>query len=175
MVPETAENNDIQLYEAVEFPYKWKYKQTLMENIKASDTTLLYKNNKWWLFTSIKRFNNGAYDNDLSVFYSDNLFSATWKPHKEMPLMQNISNARQGGPFFNIDDVCYRVFQNCESNYGYGFNVSKLKGISETCFQEELVYRFTSENSKNILGVHTYNYINGKLRVYDILTRTFKF
>ena len=88
MVPETAENNDIQLYEAVEFPYKWKYKQTLMENIKASDTTLLYKNNKWWLFTSIKRFNNGAYDNDLSVFYSDNLFSATWKPHKEMPLMQ---------------------------------------------------------------------------------------
>lgn len=175
MIPETAHNNDIQLYEAVEFPFKWEFKQNLMENVKASDTTLLHKDDKWWLFTSIKRFNNGAYDNDLSIFYSYDLFSTTWKPHKKTPIMQDISSSRQGGPFFNVDNDCYRVSQNCESNYGYGFNLSKLKVISETSFQEDIVYRFTPEKFKNILGVHTYNHINGKLRIYDILRKTFKY
>tara|TARA_R110002051_G_scaffold313322_3_gene389317 strand:+ start:7820 stop:9286 length:1467 start_codon:yes stop_codon:yes gene_type:complete len=175
MIPETAHNNDIQLYEAVSFPFKWEFKQNLMENIKASDTTLLYKNNKWWLFTSIKQFEKGTYDNNLSIFYSDNLFTQAWKPHEKTPIIQDISTARQGGPFFNIDNYCYRVSQNCEYNYGYGFNLSKVENISEASFQEDIVYRFTPEGFKNIMGVHTYNHINGKLRVYDILTRTFKY
>ena len=175
MIPETAHNNDIQLYEAEDFPFRWKFKQNLMENIKASDTTLLKKNDKWWLFTSIKQFENGTYDNDLSVFYSDNLFSTNWIAHKGNPIKQEITSGRQGGPFFNIDSDYYRVSQNCESNYGYGFNLSKLQVVSETGFKEKSVFRFTPREFKNILGVHTYNHINGKLRVYDILMRTFKY
>ena len=65
--------------------------------------------------------------------------------------------------------------QNCESNYGYGFNLSKVQMLSELDFKEEKVYSFTPRNFKNVLGVHTYNHINSKLRVYDILTRTFKY
>ena len=145
-----------------------------MENIKASDTTLLYKNNKWWLFASIKRYDKGTYDNDLSVFHSESLFSNNWEPHLISPIKQDICYARQGGPFFYIGPDCYRVSQNCESNYGYGFNLSKLQAISETNFKEDLVYSFTPNKFKNILGVHTYNHINGKLRVYDILIRTLK-
>jgi len=175
MIPETAHNSDIQIYEAVSFPFKWEFKQNLMENVKASDTTLLKKNDKWWLFTSIKHFNKGTYDNDLSLFYADSLFGSRWKLHKKEPVKQNICNARQGGPFFKIDNDYYRASQNCESNYGYGFNLSKVQTLSEIDFIEEEIYCFTAENFKNILGVHTYNHINGKLRMYDILTRTFKY
>src|SRR5690606_25917847 len=35
MIPETAQNNDIQLYESVSFPLEWKFKQTLMKDVKA--------------------------------------------------------------------------------------------------------------------------------------------
>lgn len=175
MIPETAHNNDIQLYEAVSFPFKWEFRQNLMEHVKASDTTLLFKDNKWWLFTSIKRFEKGTYDNDLSVFYSDNLFSSNWTEHQENPVLKDITMGRQGGPFINISSDYYRVSQNCESNYGYGFNLSKVQTLSDLDFKEEKVYSFTPINFKNVLGVHTYNHINSKLRVYDILTRTFKY
>tara|TARA_B110000967_G_C18901733_1_gene576025 strand:- start:5455 stop:6915 length:1461 start_codon:yes stop_codon:yes gene_type:complete len=175
MIPETAHNNDIQLCEAVSFPFKWEFKQKLIDNIKASDTTLLKKNNKWWLFTSIKRFEKGTYDNDLFVFYSDNLFSSNWTEHQENPILKDITSGRQGGGFFKIDNEDYRVSQNCESHYGYGFNLSKLQTLSESDFKEEKVYSFTPRNFKNVLGVHTYSHINSKLRVYDILTRTFKY
>ena len=175
MIPETAHNNDIQLYEAHSFPFHWKFKQNLMENIKASDTTLLKKDGKWWMFTSIKHFNQGIYDNDLSVFYADSLFSTVWSAHMKTPMKQDIANARQGGPFFKIDNEYFRVSQNCETNYGNGFNVNKVQNISESKYMEDLVYGFSAIGMKNTLGVHTYNHLKGRLRFYDILTRTFKY
>ena len=47
MIPETSENNTIELYKCTEFPEKWELQETLMANIKAVDATLLFYDNKY--------------------------------------------------------------------------------------------------------------------------------
>ena len=41
MVPESSSSNQIRLYECIQFPMKWKFKCTLMDNISAVDTILI--------------------------------------------------------------------------------------------------------------------------------------
>jgi len=175
MVPETANNNDIQLYKSVSFPEKWEFVKTLITNVKASDTTLLFYNNKWWMFTSIKKYEYGTYDNDLSIFHATDLLSDTWKPHSMNPVKRNISNSRQGGNFIKKEDEIFRISQNGEVRYGYGFNINKIKLLTESLYKEETVYSF-KPNKKNtkIKGIHTYSQ-NERIKVYDILISKFKF
>ena len=48
MVPESSENNDVRLYECVEFPTKWKLKKILLKDISAVDSMVLFKDEKWF-------------------------------------------------------------------------------------------------------------------------------
>jgi hypothetical protein len=50
LIPETAANNSVDIYECIEFPYNWRFKQTLMKGIQALDSTILKHDNKYWLF-----------------------------------------------------------------------------------------------------------------------------
>ena len=56
MVPETSKSGRIELYVCLDFPISWEYCRALMEKVEAVDSTLLNKDGKWWLFTSIKSY-----------------------------------------------------------------------------------------------------------------------
>ncbi len=71
MVPDTHDNKTIELYECSQFPYKFQFKMNLMENISTADTTLLYYNDKWWLFTALCENEGSAWEDELFLFYSD--------------------------------------------------------------------------------------------------------
>jgi len=172
MIPETANNNDIQLYESISFPYEWKLVKILIDDIEASDVSLFFHNNKWWMFTSVRKHKYSSYDNDLSIFYSEELISSNWKPHKQNPIKKDISNARQGGTFIKGENNI-RVSQNGENSYGYGFNLNKILHLSENSYKEELIYKFIPEDKK-IKGIHTYCQLSD-VAVYDILTKRSKF
>lgn len=175
MIPETANNSDIQLYESVEFPHEWRFKKVLIDNIKASDTTLLAYDNKWWLFTSIKEYDHGVYDNNLVIYYSDDLLNGSWTEHRGNPVKHNILNSRQGGGFFEEGSSIFRVSQNCSKRYGYGFSVNRIKSLTTDYYEEEEVYSFAPMESGKIKGIHTYNQLNNRLKVFDILIRQRKF
>ncbi|UII81565.1 glycoside hydrolase family 32 protein [Flagellimonas sp. CMM7] len=175
MIPETSANNDIQLYEAVNFPYEWEFKKVLIDNVKASDTTLLAYNNKWWLFTSIKHYDYGTYDNNLAVYYCNDFLNGDWVEHKINPIKQGISNSRQGGGFIKENGQLYRVSQNCSKRYGYGFNLNKVEILTENIFEEEKVYTYTASDLGKIRGIHTYNKLNNGFAVFDVLIKTRKF
>ena len=170
MIPETSHNNTIDLYKAKNFPYEWEFEKTIFNNIKATDTTLVFKNQKWWMFTSIKEFENGTYDNVLSVFNTDNPISGSWKKQIKNTVKNDIENSRQGGPFFKDENEnLFRVSQNGSNTYGYGYNVHKIVELSETSFREELVYNYKATD-KEIIGVHTFNKVRD-IQVYDVLKR----
>ena len=42
MIPETSENNTIEIYECIEFPYIWVKKKNLLNNVFAVDVTYFY-------------------------------------------------------------------------------------------------------------------------------------
>ncbi|PCI07038.1 MAG: hypothetical protein COB73_08890 [Flavobacteriaceae bacterium] len=170
MIPETSHNNSVDLYKATSFPYKWEFEKTIFDAIKATDTTVVFNNNKWWMFTSIKEFENGTYDNVLSVFYTDNPITGKWKKHMRNTVKNNVENSRQGGPCFKDENGnLFRVSQNGCNTYGYGFNVHQVDVLNDTLFKENTVYDYKAIE-KNSIGVHTFNKVN-EIQVYDVLKR----
>jgi len=170
MIPETSHNNSVDLYKAKDFPYEWKFEKTIFDKVKAVDTTITYHNKKWWLFTSIKEFENGMYDNVLNIFYSDDPVNGSWKKHNKKTVKNDIENSRQGGPFFkNTKGDLFRVSQNGANTYGYGFNIHRVTELNNNAFKEEDVSCIIP-NEEGVIGMHTFNNVEG-IRVFDVLKR----
>ncbi len=156
MIPETSAHRTIELYECEKFPYDWKFKMNLMEDIIAVDTTVLYLQNKWWLFTGITE-NEGAFpENELFLFYSDELFTKDWKSHPLNPIVSDVKNARPAGDIFVKYEKMYRPSQDCSKNYGWGININEILLLSETEYLEKKVVELRPGWEKDVIGVHTY-------------------
>jgi hypothetical protein len=174
MVPETGANRTIDLYECVEFPTRWKFKLTLMENVTAKDTTLFFRDGKWWLFTGITENPGAAPEVELFLYYADDLFSTDWKAHPLNPLVSDVTNARPAGRLFVQDGKVYRPSQDCSRNYGYGFNINEILCLSETDYLEKKVAAVKPNWDNQLIATHTCTRADG-LFIIDCLTRRAKF
>jgi hypothetical protein len=173
MVPESRANRTINLYECVEFPYKWNFKKCLMENVSAVDTTLIQYANKWWLFTAMAENEAGAPNVELFLFYTDDLFEGKWKAHLQNPIISDVKSARPAGSLFIKDGKLFRPSQDCSKAYGYGFDLNEIMVLSETEYREKKVLSVRPDWDKNILATHTFAK-QGNLTVIDAFTRSRK-
>ena len=161
MIPETSSNKDIRLYKCVEFPLKWKLNKVLISNKAAVDSNLFKLNNKWWLLTNIDSSDSGEYCSELHAYYSNNLESNNWIPHKKNPLIFDSSCARNGGVIFEKDNI-YRVYQiQGWDRYGEGLGVAKIITLNENEYTESLKFELSSDFFSDAMGTHTYNFNNG--------------
>ena len=48
MIPETRDNNTIDLYKCHRFPSDWIFVKNIMNDIEAVDTTIIFHQKKWW-------------------------------------------------------------------------------------------------------------------------------
>jgi hypothetical protein len=174
MVPESLANKTIDLYECVGFPCKWNFKQHLMENVSAVDTTLIHYCDKWWLFTAMAE-NAAAVPNvELFLFYSDDIFSGQWRAHPKNPIISDVKSARPAGSLFVKNRKLFRPSQDCSKMYGYGFDLNEIETLSETDYCERKVLSVRPVWDKNILATHTYS-CQGDLTVIDAFRRERKF
>jgi hypothetical protein len=161
MVPETGNNNTIELYRCVNFPDEWEFVMNLMDNIKAKDTTLFYYKDKWWLFTSIHKSTIKPEYSELSLFYSDDLISCNWNAHPCNPIVSDIRTARCAGKIFLSDENIFRPSQDGSGRYGRALNLNQITVLSETKYEEILVSKVEAiELDKTYKGVHTFNFEN---------------
>ncbi len=168
MIPETKSNKTIELYECTEFPYKWEFKMNLMENVKAVDTTLLYHNGKWWMFTLMLKTVGARTSEYLHIFYADNFVTNEWTPHILNPVKIDARSARPGGAFFEQNGKIYRPAQDCSYSYGYGMKFHELVRLTETEFEEKPAWSLEPRWEKGVSGVHSYAKA-GQLTVIDAL------
>jgi hypothetical protein len=157
MMPESSENHTIDLYECASFPNKWKHIHTLMDNIDAGDTTLIFRDNKWWLFTNIK----DDYTNDravnLCIFYASDLFLGKWTPHPQNPVITDISKARMAGHIFEEGGKLYRPSQDCSVNYGGAININLIHILNTEVYEEINEMTFLPDFKKGLLGIHQFD------------------
>ena len=165
MIPESMAANQIRLYESEEFPNKWNLKRVLIDNTAASDSTLLCYNNKWWIFTSIAASKGSPTDDNLHIFYADDLFSETWTPHPMNPVLTDVRRSRMAGNFITTGHKIIRPAQDCSKEYGRTLGLYEIVKLNETEY-EEVLYKNGSEILKDCRLLHTINVCDG-LAVVD--------
>ena len=170
MVPESAENRSIDIYECGEFPRVWNHKMTLMNDVKAVDTTLFHYDGKWWLFTALAEHEGAFPEVELFLFYSDTLLTTQWTPHPLNPVVSDVTTARPAGKLFIRDGRVYRPSQDCSRSYGYGFNINEVTCLSETGYVEKTVAAVKPHWDRRLSASHTYSAVEG-LVVIDGLYR----
>lgn len=167
LMPESGEDRSLILYEATDFPRKWKRVHTLRENIALADTTPVFGDlclthhvdNP--LNPELLLIHLGKIDNDTVVFEADPLCS------------------RPGGLPFEQNGKRFRPVQHSENFLeGYGkslcfFQISLTDGsYLEIPGPEVFPADLQFSRSVYLDGMHTYN-SSTHFEVIDIKTRRF--
>ncbi len=157
MLPETAAHRAIEAYRCLEFPYRWEFCQTLMEPVKAYDTTLFPYQGKWWMTTNLKENEGASSWDELFLFSADYPLSAHWTPHPCNPVVSDVRRARPAGAIFESDGVLYRPSQDCSQGYGYGLNLNRILTLNAADYREEVACKMVPGWDRHIRGLHTFN------------------
>ncbi len=173
MVPESAWNRTIDLYEAENFPFDWKLKKTIMSDVAAYDSTFLYKDGLWWLFCTIRKDKRSSASSELHIFYADDLFSDHWEPHVMNPVVSDLSSARPAGAIIEKSDDLLRPSQDCSIGYGYAININRIEELSEKRYKENRMSYLKPDWDKRISRIHTLNHVRG-LSVIDTYLERFR-
>lgn len=165
-IPESYDNKTIEIYECSEFPNKWKFYKNIFENITATDSTLFYKDEKWWLFTTITNEKN-PYQSKLHLFYSKNPLNDDWIAHPKNPIVSGKIGSRSAGKIFENNGRILRPAQDETKHYGYGMVFYEIEILNENDYQEKISHTIYPVWDKNIIGTHTYAKEN-KITIMDL-------
>lgn len=165
MIPESGAANRIDLYRAERFPDRWTHEGTLIDNIRAHDTTLMRHDGRFWLFTSVARWGSTSWDS-LSLFHAAGLFGP-WTAHTDNSVLLDAGQSRPAGAFFTHNGAILRPVQDCLRCYGGETAFYRIDALSPTDFRQTEVGRLVS----GMRGCHTYNRC-GDLETIDVFDAT---
>ncbi|MEQ7799392.1 hypothetical protein ABDJ41_06225 [Pedobacter sp. ASV1-7] len=169
-IPETADVGEVSLYELSQTNYtKLEKKRVLLKGSRYVDTSIIYYNDKYWLFTNI----DGRL-NDIYIYYSNSL-DEEFKPHKLNPIQVDSKNCRGAGNLFIVGEKLYRPTQNLEVRYGGSIMINKISELSEEYFKSEIDFELIPE-APYLEGMHNISFANnlivvdGKRRRHSVIT-----
>lgn len=141
MIPESGEADEIRLYKADNFPYKWAFIKTILPGAFA-DPSIFYHDQLWWLFA-------GKGHNRLHLFFADD-FLGPWQEHPNSPLITgNPHIARPAGRVTLYDGKLIRFAQDDFPTYGLKVHAFEVTKLSLEVYEEKLIADFLLEPSGN--------------------------
>ncbi len=170
MMPETMGDGCIQLYKAVDFPYKWEKHSVLVSEKGMVDTVICGD----WLIAS-RVTDSAKKETRLQLFKKD-----TGAPHMANGYIQANQISRGAGRIFERNGKLIRPAQNClKGVYGAGLVFYSVDEISDDCCSETEVFRLEPSQIKLCKGspaegVHTYARC-GNVEIVDIKKYRFNF
>ncbi len=168
MIPETKEAKSVQIFKAKNFPYDWEYEITLIDNIWAVDATPYFDGKLWWLFANVcDQDGESAINDELCLYYSENLLSDQWTPHQMNPIVSDATMARPAGRIFEYNGKKYRPSQNSMHQYGKGINLMEIEVLNPANYKENLIRQFIPNNT-NLKRYHTFQYMGDKIIIDGI-------
>jgi hypothetical protein len=165
MMPETGANRTLELYRAVEFPWKWELESVLMRDAVFADSTPFFYQGRWWLFTMCDARGTATQD-ELFIFYADKL-SGPWLPHAGNPLKSDCQSSRSAGRIIEQDGRLFRPAQDCGESYGAGLVWMEITELSPTSFSEKRIADWDAKVEFGVKGLHTFDHI-GSLQAIDV-------
>lgn len=155
MVPETSEANRVELYRAVDFPYRWEFDRTLIDGIAACDATIMDHAGACWMFLTATRPHGSTWDK-LRIYSAPSRLG----PWHELPcglVKIDSKRARPAGAIVRRGGDLLRPSQDCSRFYGGGMTLSRIEALSaQGCRERPLAtVRVTSRDDRT--GTHTYS------------------
>ena len=174
MIPESCDfgKGNVSLYEAVDFPKKWKKVAKLIDRPFA-DSTILEHEGHWYMACYTIPPKETA-----ELWHAPTLFGP-WERH---PMWNKINQSRRlrrcGGSFIRREGKLYRVAQDCNSVlYGKRLFAVEVEEISPTVYKEGKATLIYDRHIPPYNYGHTYNemMVNGKrISVVDVHHDTLK-
>lgn len=169
LLPETVSENRVLLYRATHFPDKWEPAAALLENTALVDPTLFFHDHTWWLMGTRKADPAGSDNDQLLLYFSDDLLGGPWQPHPQNPVVTRLSSARPAGAVVQIGDHWYRPAQNNAAPvYGYGCTWLRITELSKTIYREEKVWTLDPGPADPLLATHHFTFGRGRMVIDGI-------
>ena len=153
MVPESSAARRIDLYRATAFPGGWVQEATLVDDVCASDATLVRRDGIWWMFATV-RDGGGAFSDALHLWSAPTL-CGPWRPHPRNPVMIDIASARPAGAFIDYAGALIRPVQDCRRGYGAALGFARIRRLDAEGFEQEMTG--VSQGAGWRGRLHTYN------------------
>ena len=173
MIPESSENLTVDLYRCSKFPNEWQLVRTLIDGIELVDATLIRHNDMWWMFAGQRDDHRVSISDELSIFYTDDLFNGEWTPHPENPVISDVRHARPAGNIFEQNGSLYRPAQDGRHTYGGAVEIRRIDELTPHRYRESFVTRLDPDWRSDLEGLHTLNQAD-EITVIDILSRRSK-
>jgi hypothetical protein len=133
IIPESYEANSIRLYKADDFPAKWSFIKTLVQGRDYVDNSIVYYNDKWWLFSSVTS------NDKLYLHYADSL-TGPWKEHPLSPIVSgNVHKSRPSGRLIIYNGKLYYFTMDVKPPVGtHQVMAYEITEITPTSYAEKL-------------------------------------
>lgn len=177
MIPETSSVKKLLLYEATEFPFKWKISKVLLENKELADSTIFNYENNIYLFVS-KLLSTSPYQDELQLFSVNKDFDL--RPHSCNPIVTDNEFTRPAGRVLSFNQKLIRVSQDCSyGEYGKALKFNEILSITEHSYKEKNILSLQPGDipiqfHKKLTGTHTYGKCED-LEVIDVKFSVFDF
>lgn len=156
LMPETSDNNRLEIYKCVKFPNEWELYTTAFEGEKVVDATF-YKdkfNTKWLFVNKQMGFDFPEYS-ELFIYKVHSSDLKDLESHKNNPVLINSEIARNAGPIFEHENEIYRPSQaNIDGVYGRALNMNKIEALSLDTYIEKTVVRTYPNFHKGLIAMH---------------------
>lgn len=164
MISETSQARRIDLFRAAPYPTRWTYEATLVEDVCASDATLVEDAGRWWLFASV-RDRAGSHSDALHLWYADDV-RGPWHAHALNPVLVDAGSARPAGAMARRGGRLLRPVQDCRRTYGGALAIAAVDALSPTHFAQTVVARLEPGPQWPGRRLHTLNRA-GRLECID--------
>ena len=156
MIPETQANKTIELWKCTDFPQVWEKHSNIIEGIEAVDTTPLYHDGMWYLFTSTRR-DCKKFGDRLDIFYTEDILNPNWQEHPKNPVCKGHQQLRMAGKPFKYQGKLVRPSQDSLKRYGGNIELKEIVQLSPTAYQEQLITLILPDWNTQDDGCHTIN------------------
>ena len=153
LVPESSAARAVRLYRAQEFPLKWSYEATLLDDIVAFDPTFHRTEQGYWMFLCVAPFGRGRND-ELWLFQAPSLFGP-WRPHRANPVVDDPRRARPAGRLFHSEGRLLRPSQDCSVRYGRRIVLNEILELTNTRYVERPIAVIEPTWSRGLVATHT--------------------
>lgn len=166
MLPETDMSRQVRLYEAVNFPYKWKLADVLMEDIQLVDYALYPVEDGFYVVANDIHVEKDAFNRCFYFDVGKRIFS-------EFSPKGKWCQDRPGGTFYQENGKWRHAIQDGILAYGDYLHIYEIEEFSKDAFHEREIAQikpydleYTNDNNK-LEHIHTYNR-DEKYEVVDV-------